>query len=347
MSLSHSHQIIDKESSLNPIKNNYNSGIDIVKFLCAIMVFIIHVPPFQGEISELEKYINWGLQHCFCRIAVPFYFVSSGFFLFRKMSLHEINVEAVKSYCFKILRFLGTWTVFSFIGGTEHLWYLGATVIAVTLLSLCFYLNIKYIYICILACLLYTIGLLGDSYYGIIAPLAEIPLFRYILKGYTIVFGTTRNGVFMGFIFVLMGATFGHHNFKIKPKTSLFALCVSIVLLFGEVFILKFHDIPIKYNMYVFLVPVVFFLFSFASTIKLQSHSLSPKLRRIGTLVYFLHILINYFVSIGINICNKYMSLELSQFHFIISLTATILCAICIEFLSHKKKFKWINWFLS
>lgn len=41
-------------------KKNYN-GIDLIKFLCAILVFIIHIPPFQGEVSEFAKNVNFGL----------------------------------------------------------------------------------------------------------------------------------------------------------------------------------------------------------------------------------------------------------------------------------------------
>ena len=82
---------------------NYN-GIDLCKFLCAIMVLIIHVPPFQGEISEGRGYINFFLQEYLCRLAVPFYFISSGFFLFRKMPVDQLDAEVIKGYCFKILR---------------------------------------------------------------------------------------------------------------------------------------------------------------------------------------------------------------------------------------------------
>ena len=130
--------ILSKEQrQLTPIKEqkNYN-GIDLVKFLCAIMVFIIHIPPYQGEVSGLAKYVNFGLQHLVCRVAVPFYFISTGFFLFKKMPLYELDKERIKSYCFKMLRLLGTWHVLLFIGGTGHLWYLGATVIAIILLKL-------------------------------------------------------------------------------------------------------------------------------------------------------------------------------------------------------------------
>ena len=80
---------------------NYNA-IDLVKFLCAIMVFTIHFPPFAVENSTAKQMLNFLLQNCLCRLAVPFYFIVSGFFLFRKMSFDNLNFKTIKNYCFKM-----------------------------------------------------------------------------------------------------------------------------------------------------------------------------------------------------------------------------------------------------
>lgn len=233
---------------------NYN-GIDLMKFLCAILVFIAHVPPFQGEVSSLAKYVNFGLQHCICRLAVPFYFVSSGFFLFGKMSPDDLNTDAIKHYCFKLLRLLGTWYVLLFAGGTEHLWYLGATVVAVVLLCLCFRFHMRFRYIGVLACLLYGVGLLGDAYSGVIAPLENHAVLKYFFKVFELIFPTTRNGIFMGFIFVFMGAAIAQRKISLKPGTALIGFGISVVCLIAEVFLLKTSNMLRQYNMYVFLPP--------------------------------------------------------------------------------------------
>ena len=331
-----------------PVKEskNYN-GIDLIKFLCAILVFIIHIPPFQGEISGFAKYINFGLQHCACRVAVPFYFVSSGFFLFKKKPLYQLDNEIIKSYCFKILRILGTWHVLLFAGETIHLWYLGATVIAVILLSLCFHFRIKLGYIYGIACGLYLIGLFGDSYYGIIAPLQNIAIFNLLFKGYKLVFTTTRNGVFMGFIFVLMGATFSNRKMILRTRTALIGFAVSMLCLFTEVFLLKKNDIPIQYNMYVFLLPATFFLFSFAVGVELKDRSVYKHLRTIGMVIYFSHLLVNTFTSLAISVVDKYFSIGMERCQFVLSLAITLVIAIFIDCLSHKDRFKWVNWILA
>ena len=337
-----------EQEQLVPIEEskNYN-GIDLVKFLCAIMVFIIHIPPFQGEVSGLAKYVNFGLQHFACRVAVPFYFISSGFFLFKKMPLYQLDKEIITSYCFKILRLLGTWHVLLFIGSTRHLWYLGATVIAIVLLSLCFRFRIRLGIIYAIACVLYVIGLLGDSYYGIIAPLENVTIFNLLFKGYTHAFSTTRNGVFMGFIFVLMGATLSNCRIRLKTRTALIGLVVSMLCLFAEVFLLKYNDIPIEFNMYVFLLPATFFLFSFAVSVELKDRPIYKHLRNIGMIVYFSHLLVNMVTALALSIVEKYCCIAITQYQFVFSLLFTLLFAIFTEWLSHKNRFKWVNWLIS
>lgn len=337
-----------EQEKFAPIKEskNYN-GIDLVKFLCAIMVFIIHVPPFHGEISELHKSVNFGLQHCACRVAVPFYFVSSGFFLFKKMPLYKLDKEIITSYCFKILRLLGTWHVLLFIGRTGHLWYLGATVIAIILLSLCFHFRIRLGYVYAIACVLYVIGLLGDSYFGIIAPLENIKFFSLLFKWYKFAFSTTRNGVFMGFIFVLMGATFSNRKIMLKTRTALIGFAASMLCLFAEVFLLKNNDIPIEYNMYIFLLPATFFLFSFATSIELKDCSIYKYLRSTGMVIYFSHHFVNELTSLAVSVVDEHFNIELIRYQFILSLSFTLLIALFLGWLAQKERFKWVNWILS
>lgn len=325
---------------------NYN-GIDVMKFLCAILVFLIHIPPFQGEVSGLAKYVNFGLQHVACRVAVPFYFVASGFFLFKKAPLYKLDNETVKAYCFKLLRLLGAWHVLLFASETGHLWYLGATVVAIVLLSLCFHFRIKLGYIYAMACVLYLIGLLGDSYYGIIAPLQNTPIFHSIFKWYRFAFSTTRNGVFMGFIFVLMGATFSNCKIMLRTRTALIGFVVSMLCLVAEVFLLKRNDILIRYNMYVFLLPATFFLFSFAASIKLKDHFIYKHLRNMGTVIYFAHLFVNRFTLLVIGSVDRHCNLGLARYGFVLSLLFTLLLALLVDWLSHKDRFKWINWVLA
>lgn len=339
---------LEGENRYAPIEKgkNYN-GVDLLKFICALLVFIIHIPPFIVEQSICDKFVNLVLQHCVCRLAVPFFFVSSGFFLFKKMPLYKLDKDIIKIKCFNILRLLGIWYVLAFAGGTGHLWYLGAMVTAIILLSICLHFRIRLGCIYAIAGVLYGIGLLGDSYYGIIAPLESVAIIKLIFETYEFVFFTTRNGVFMGFIFVLMGATFASNKIFIKPRTALIGLVVSLFCLISEFLLLEFHKIPNGHNMYVFLLPATFFLFSFATSMELKDHSIYKHLRRIGTLFYFTHLLFIALTAWAIKTIDKYCGVGLAQYQFILALLLTLSVAILVDWLSHKEKFRWINWIIS
>lgn len=89
------------KESVNRLPWDYQyNGIDIIKFICAFLICIIHIQLFDLEAidNNLLSYLNFGLKHCLCRIAVPFYFTASGFFLFRKMDFHSLNEDRIKGY---------------------------------------------------------------------------------------------------------------------------------------------------------------------------------------------------------------------------------------------------------
>lgn len=56
------------------------SAIDLAKFICAILVVSGHVAPFGLTDNEMLQLLNYGIQQWLARIAVPFFFISSGFF---------------------------------------------------------------------------------------------------------------------------------------------------------------------------------------------------------------------------------------------------------------------------
>lgn len=319
---------------------SYN-GVDLLKFVCAILVFVIHVPLFPGDSFEF-----W-FQNYLCRLAVPFYFVCSGYFLFRKMPLYEPDTDRIRDYCFKILRLLGIWTILLFAGNTVHLWYLRGTVIAVVMLGLCLRLRLRLPLIWAAACGLYAIGLLGDSYYGLTAGWTDSFVIKLFSKSYGLFFNTTRNGVFMGFIFILMGATLAAHPVGLRPRTALAGLVLSMLCLFAEVFLLQYHKIPADHNMYIFLLPAVFFLFCLATGITLKDRPIYRHLRNIGTLLYFTHVMVDHVVSIAVSVLGNTFGIDISAFQFMLSLFFSLLLAVCVETLSRRERYKWLRWLLS
>jgi surface polysaccharide O-acyltransferase-like enzyme len=140
------------------------SSIDAMKVVAAFLVMTIHVP-FPGVIGEIVKVI--------ARIAVPFFFVVSGFFLY-SIDKNEINIKTIHSiknalvlvvtanvayFLWEIVKtILVKESIYFYISNTftiknavmffifndspvgEHLWYLSAYLYAL----LIFYLLNKY-----------------------------------------------------------------------------------------------------------------------------------------------------------------------------------------------------------
>lgn len=58
------------------------TGIDIAKFVMAILVLMLHTNPF----TDISKAAEWFSRSCFTVIAVPFFFTATGYFALKSDS---------------------------------------------------------------------------------------------------------------------------------------------------------------------------------------------------------------------------------------------------------------------
>lgn len=87
---------VEPHNMLDDRKNNYEL-IDILKFVCAIFVVMIHTE----IMSDTNNTIQWYIMHTILRIAVPFFFIASGFlfgkkYLQDKKKLKENSIKQIK-----------------------------------------------------------------------------------------------------------------------------------------------------------------------------------------------------------------------------------------------------------
>lgn len=75
------------------IKKKYYPGIDLLKFICAILIIMIHANPL-GE-NTLGGTI---IRQIITPIAVPFFFTSSGFFLYFSSNPKNHILDVLKKY---------------------------------------------------------------------------------------------------------------------------------------------------------------------------------------------------------------------------------------------------------
>lgn len=78
---------------------NRNYSLDFMKFFCITAIICIHLAPFSG--SKLGIIIN-----TLCRVAVPLFFICSGY-----LFLSKLSKDYSKKYFYKMLRYLVTWSI--------------------------------------------------------------------------------------------------------------------------------------------------------------------------------------------------------------------------------------------
>ena len=349
-----------------------NNAIDLAKFICAILVVMIHISPFGFYVKpNLIAYFNYVIQQYLARLAVPFFFIASGYFLYRKTSLKNFSIEPTKKYAKKLLGHYIIWSViyfplnyikftndergmfhavllyirdFIFVGSYRHLWYLNATIFAVVLISVLLYKNVSPKKMLAAAYMLYFVGLFDRSWYGFIVPLKEAaPHIWNVLKFIQMIIVTTRNGLFEGFLFVGIGMLFAFYEINIPKKKAFMGFAVSMVLMFFEVFILQYFKIIRGYEAYFFLVPAAFFMFSIVRDIRLPDNKIYKTLRILSSLIFYMHLWVEKIVGNILTTIND--GLTDTFLCFVLTLLVTIIFAIIVMKLSNISRFKWLKKF--
>jgi serine/alanine racemase len=262
-------------------KLNYG-GLDLLKFIVAILVIANHTGPLHAYNANADDLISGVLT----RIAVPIFFMTSGFFFFRKWTGEQAKdskawLGYMKKigvlYLIAILLYIPlnlytgyfneNFTIYSFFkdivfdGTFYHLWYLPALVIGITI-SYFMYRKMSLTTMLAIVSLLYVIGLFGDSYYGLIEGVKGI---RPIYDAMFFVFDYTRNGLFYAPIYIVLGAYAAKHPLQARRPiiyASLFLL--SLGLMFAEAIMLKSMELPRHDSMYIFALTAAYFLFQWA-----------------------------------------------------------------------------------
>lgn len=279
-------------------------ALDRMKYAGAIMVILIHCDTLIPQ-SE----INFFIKNIICRIAVPFFFVSSAFFIRKGMQtrpkyLKEYFLRLIKSYAIWSMIFLpmgldwihqnqevptellpaALFVGFLHIGTYYHLWYIPAFI-----LSVFFIVNLlkrfSYQNIFVLSLVLYLFGSL-ETYYGFLPSGWFKDFFDLFIK----LSFTTRNGLFFGMIFTLIG--FFIYDYR-KKLSRMEKHSASFLLLFGSLFVLEglflYHISRLDMNFLLLLVPLSFFLFLWLLSKDLTETPYLKKLRGLSHYYYFIH----------------------------------------------------------
>lgn len=277
--------------------------VDVIKFLLALLIVSSHYIS-ENAVGRINGFVDYASS--LYVIVVPFFFACSGFFLFRKLDDKFENWSKVKIYCKKIMVMYAGWSIVYFLftactwirfGTTTEsvlhyllnaltystyktIWFLPATVIGVLLT---YYLTKKMgaKETITIGAILYLIGCLGASYSFLIPENSVLNLYDYI-------FSSTRNGVFNGFPFILIGYFIaqkekkGFSESKIKNLifTAIFGMAFA-----AEAVVIKRKG-AVNVNTLIFLLPFTYFFLMWCLEIRIQTTEKTMMLRKISTDVF-------------------------------------------------------------
>ena len=328
-------------------------SLDFAKFICAILIVVLHTAPF----SSYSKALSFAFRNIVTVIAVPFFFVTSGFLAFKK--LDSIGKEQRKGYIFNYLKRLAImyliWSAvyfgfvvvkwlrkgfsvycvleyvkdFFFEGSYSTIWFLPA-LFAATLVVYLLHEKLSYQTVFAIGCIIYVFTLGGSSYYGLVT---RIPFVEGVYNLYYSFFDSIKNGICFGTIFVAMGAMISEKEEKMTADKSALSAIVP-VLLFGvllavEEFLVAWQNWNVRgVDTVASLIPFTYFLVRFLLILPLNIPD------RIGIGMRKYSILMFLSQRIPLSVIELFLSKTIiatnSFLHFVTVLSATMLISFAI-----------------
>ena len=253
-------------------------GIDIMRLVCAILVVSIHT----RSCADINTNIDFWINDFIARIAVPFFFMTSGYYFYSKYTndnkyLLKYLKNIISIYIIWSIFYIG-WDIFLLARGAEVsvgyffslvkrlfltgsntiLWYIPSLVISIIFVSI-FIKKQKYQLLIIISGILFVLGLLGDSYFFIIKDTKLIQLVNI----YNIIFLSTRNGFCMAVPFITIGVCLNRWSlYNVLKKRIKIIIPLGLIMVL-EAYLLKYKLNVITFNMYftsILVYPLIFIL---------------------------------------------------------------------------------------
>ncbi len=219
-----------KGADASRLSNNEDKSVDVAKFMFAVGICVLHSNTLEYVMHN--KFVLWLVQHLFLRLAVPFFFLASGYYFATLIASKSdsnhftiIRLGGVKKYILRLLYPFCFWSFFDtsfsvilkiiekqhpileiivwgiqrlFFSPSGAMWYVSSLIICSFICYL--FWNNKRKLIWILAISGYLFGAICNTYYFAIQ---DISFLDFIVRFYLKVFVTARNFGFVGLIFLL------------------------------------------------------------------------------------------------------------------------------------------------
>lgn len=338
-------------------KNLYS--IDIAKFIFSIFVVGIHTHPFKsfGEIA------NQFTSEMLFRFAVPFFFVSSGYFLFSKMQFSsdgklikcDENKKRLISYVKRITIMYVIWSVVYYALQAAE-WFADKSIsfihLVISFVS-SFFINGSYYHFWYIVCLIYSMPIIYFLLRRInVKVLTVAAVGLYLIKAIPNSYGWFSLGVFstissiesltgcifstffVAIPFIAFGIFFSQReNNHYKFKNIVFiVLAVLYFVEAGYIYLIQGYE---KTNYTVILLPTVVVLFMILKQINVAAKK--PDcfviMRKLSVIIYCIHPLVIAVLKYIV----EYNSIN-SFLWFLIILSVSLLLSIIIYYISKRLK---------
>ena len=328
---------IDGNYKINKL---YYQNLNVLKYISSILIIVLHLRPFLNFSNELDLAFN----NIVTRICVPIFFMITGYFVAKK---EKENKNYIKDYIKKTIPLYFVWSLLyipvavgtiikylpiineyvskinialplliilsvillpiivlvalCYTGIYYHLWYFPAIIFSLLVLKKWKKkFNIKY-----LLMISFTLLLFGatETYYGTL-PLSV----KRIVSYYYNIFFTTRNFLFFGLFYVVLGYYLGTKK-KVYSKYCFLKLIVSFFLLTFEAILL--HDTTrLNSNILLSCIPLTYYLF--ISSIYITNNTKSNFQFGVYSKYYYLiHPMVIFLISLVFKNINYYPYLNI------------------------------------
>ncbi|MDR1018169.1 MAG: acyltransferase family protein [Lachnospiraceae bacterium] len=346
------------------MKKNYDI-IDFMKMVAAIFVVGIHTNPFYSYSLNLNT-----LFRILARLAVPLFFISSGFLIAKKVDLIDSFYEKRKyiiHYIKRIIILFISWyivnlpfSIYFSVKNKEGMiyfvkryiisvfitdsynggWYLTATVIGVIIVFLLILRDntkVNYILLVIISILLFSLAILNSEFYNLKLTnnfVTEIYLFskKHIQWALSPVVAP---------IYLSIGilAKKGESKIeKIDIKWLLLFDTVFGIIMFYEVHLIRLYKLQGADDQFMSLVPMSFFLFITVLKFKESNIPYSKNMREFSTICFFGQFIWLYLLNIYHQNIISRLILSNSLIKFSLNIVLSFILYILIESLLKRNK---------
>lgn len=289
--------------------------VDLAKFIGAFFMVAGHTNPLSC-ISETANYV---FVRYFAQIVVRFFFVTSGFLLFRRVDEKSPDLGYTVRYALKILKLYVLWTAlylpiicysvmihpggwieglkeqilqFLFVGSATQLWYLNALIYSVLLITLLLYLKADKTLIFAISAVFALIGWLGSDNWFSLNLLPESSTVRTVLWAILDFEALPSLALKKGFFYVSLGMLLAWCDFDIPKKKAYPLTGVFALVFFAEGMIPYLRGYRSTDGSFLTAAPVVFMFCYILLKTAVPHREKYVWYRNMSSLIFYVHIFV-------------------------------------------------------